>query len=109
MSTFYFVQGDDAPQLKVTLTRDETAAVIDTTGKTVVFKYRRKGGTTPLGTLSDSSSAQQKEDGIAIFQWGTTDLDIAAGNYEAEVEITDSTGLVETVYELIEFSIREDF
>jgi hypothetical protein len=109
VSTFYFVQGDDGPQLKVTLTRDETGEIIDTTGKTVVWKYRKKGSTTLLGTLSDISSAEQKEAGIAIFQWGPTDLDIAAGNYEAEIEITDTTGLVETVYELIEFSIREDF
>lgn len=109
MSTFYLVKGDDAPQIQVTLTRDVTGEIIDTTNKTVVFKFRKKGATSLVATLSDTSSATQKQAGVAIFQWGLTDLDVAAGNYEAEIEITDAVGKVETVYEIVDFSIRADF
>jgi len=109
VSNFYFVKGDDLPAIEVTLTRDVTGDVINTTGSTVVFKYRRKGALSTLGTLSDVSTTTQKTNGIAIFQFGLTDLDVDAGNYEAEVEITNSAGRVETVYEIIDFTLREDF
>ena len=46
---------------------------------------------------------------MASFEWGLTDLDVAAGNYEAEIEITNTVGRVETVYETVDFSVREDF
>lgn len=109
MSNFYLVKGDDAPPLQVALTRDVTGEIIDTTNKTVVFKFRKRGAAAVLVTLSDISVASQKLNGIAIFEWGLTDLDIAAGNYEAEIEITNSIGRIETVYEVINFSVREDF
>jgi hypothetical protein len=110
VSTYYLVQGDDAPQIQVTLTRDETGAIIDLTNKTAVFKFRKKGTELVLATLSDIASPSNNEAGIAIFQWGTTDLDISPGLYEGEIEITDdATARKETVYEKFEFQVREDF
>lgn len=110
MTTYYLVQGDDAPQIKVTLTRDQTGDIIDLSARTAVFKFRKKGTETLLATLSDVASASNNSNGIAIFQWGTTDLDIAPGIYEGEIEITDDeNSRKETVYETIEFEVREDF
>lgn len=110
MTTYYLVQGDDAPQIKVTLTRDVTGTAIDVSNATVRLKFRKKGTDTVLVTLTSGASASQAENGIAIFDWGSTDLDIDSGNYEAEVEISyTSTGVVETVYETLDFVVREDF
>ena len=110
MTTYYLVQGDDAPQIKVTLTRDTTGEIIDLTDKTAIMKFRKKGTNTLLSTLPDVAGAANNAQGIAIFQWDSDDLDISHGIYEAEVEVTDNeTGRVETVYERIEFSVREDF
>ena len=110
MTTYYLVQGDDAPSIKVTLTRDVTGDIIDLTNRTAVLKFRKKGTNTVLSTLSDVSTENQKTSGIAIFSWDSTDLDIDAGLYEAEIELTDNVNdKVETVYELIEFRVREDF
>ena len=109
MTTYYLVQGDDAPQIKVTLTRDVTGDIIDLTGATVRFKMRKKGTNTVLITRTSASNDAQKEAGIAIFEWGDTDLDINAGNYEGEIEISYASGIVETVYETLDFVVREDF
>lgn len=110
MTTYYLVQGDDAPQIKVTVTRDVTGTAIDVSNATVRLKFRKKGTDTVLVTLTSGASASEAENGIAIFDWGSTDLDIDSGNYEAEVEISyTSTGVVETVYETLDFVVREDF
>lgn len=109
MSNLLLVNGDDAPAIKVTLTRAETDEIIDLSDKTVVFKFRRKGATSVLQTISNSAQSTDLANGVAIFEWGLTDLDVAAGNYEAEIEITNTVGRVETVYETVDFSVREDF
>jgi len=109
VTTYYLVQGDDAPQIKVTLTRDVTGDIIDLTGATVRFKMRRKGTDTLLITRTSASNDAQKEAGIAIFEWGDTDLDINAGMEKDEIEISYASGIVETVYEMLDFVVREDF
>lgn len=109
MTTYYLVQGDEAPQIKVTLTRDITGDVIDLTGATVSLKFRKKGATSALVTRTSAANATQQEAGIAIFEWGDTDLDIDPGNYEAEVEVAYDSGIVETVYETLDFVVRADF
>lgn len=110
MTTYYLVKGDDAPSIQVTLTRDVSGEVINLTNKTAILKFRKKGTSSVLATLTNGSSDEQKAEGIAIFSWGSTDLDVDAGLYEAEVEITDTiSDKVETVYELLEFRVREDF
>ena len=47
--------------------------------------------------------------GIAIVNWATGDLDQDAGTYEGEIEVTKSSGQIETIYDTIKFKIREDF
>ena len=108
MTVYYLVQGDDAPQIKVTLTRESTGLAIDLSDSTVVLKFRKKGANTVLSTLTSIAPSEDKPDGIAIFSWGSTDLDISAGNYEGEIEIT-SQGVTETIYETLDFVVREDF
>ena len=47
--------------------------------------------------------------GEAVFGFSSSNLDQDAGYYEGEVEITYSTGAVETLFEILEFYLRSDF
>ena len=110
MTTYYLVQGDDAPQIRVVLTRDNTGLAIDVSDATVTLKFRKKGTSAVLTTLTSIAPSEDKPDGVAIFSWGATDLDIPAGNYEGEIEISfTSSSTVETVFETLDFVVREDF
>jgi len=110
VTTYYLVQGDDAPQIRVVLTRDNTGLAIDVSSATVVLKFRKKGTGTVLSTLTSIAPSEEKPDGVAIFNWGASDLDIPAGNYEGEIEIHFTLeDVTETIYEMLDFVVREDF
>ena len=107
---YYLVKNDDGPQVRVTLTRENDGLAIDVSNASVVLKFRKKGTSTVLSTLQSIAPSEERPEGIAIFNWGPTDLDISAGDYEGEIEITfTSEGIVETVYETLDFVVREDF
>lgn len=103
------VQGDTGPQIKVTLTRSDTGAVQDLTGATVVMRFRKKRSTTVLFTLTNQSGDDDKTSGIALFAFSAGQLDLDEGYYEGEVEVVASGGTRETVYEIVDFYLREDF
>jgi hypothetical protein len=105
---YQLVANDDAPDIKVTITREDTGAAVNISGGTVRLKFRAKGGSSLLFTLSDTNP-DNLANGIAVFQFGNTDLDIDEGYYEAEVEITYNDGKVETLYEVLDFYVRGDF
>ena len=107
MPTYKFVQGDTAPQLKVTLTNETTNTAIDLTGASVTLHFRAAGETTVL--FSRAFSVTDAANGVAVLQWQTNDLNQDAGAYEGEVEIVTSTGLRETIFDTLKFKIREDF
>jgi hypothetical protein len=44
-----------------------------------------------------------------VFSFSGTQLNINEGYYQGEIEITYDSGKVETVFEILEFYIREDF
>lgn len=106
---YYLVQGDTGPQIKVTVTRDETGDVVDMAGATVYLKIRPKNSKTLTLTLTSTDVGSNLEEGVAIFVFSDGDLDIDPGNYEGEVEINFTDGSKETVFELVELFIREDF
>lgn len=107
---YKLVQGDTAPQVKVTLTRSDTGSVIDLTGaSTCQLHFRKKNTDTVLFSLSNQSGDIDKASGIAIFVFTGSQLDIAAGNYEGEVEVVFTSGVRETVYETLDFVLRADF
>lgn len=103
------VQGDTGPQLKLTLTDEETGEAIDLTGATATMKFRAVGSTTTLFTRSGFINSQTAIDGIVVFIWQTGDLDIDEGSYEAEIEIIFDGGMRQTVYKLLSFYLRQDF
>lgn len=103
------VQGDTGPQLKLTLTNDETGDPIDLTGASATMKFRAVGSTATLFTRTGFINSQTAIDGIVVFIWQTGDLDLEEGSYEAEVEIIFDGGMRQTVYKLLSFYLRSDF
>ena len=100
------VQGDTGPQIKATITRDSSAE--DLSGATAVLRFRKKKTTAVLFTLSSVSTSDQLALGELYFAFSSGQLDLDEGFYEGEIEIVNS-GVRETVYEVVDFFLREDF
>ena len=95
------VQGDTRPALIVSLTDENSSAPIGINGATVRMYFRAFGSTTILATLTGTllagivqadgtvNSASPYDTpgagGRVQFNWGSTDLIQAAGDYEGEI------------------------
>lgn len=103
-----FVRGDTAPQLRLTL-KDSLLPdlALNLTNSVVKLHIRAVGTTTPV--LTKTAVLTNPTAGIVTIEWAETDLQLAAGTYEGEVEVYySSTNIRETVYELLSFIIRAD-
>ena len=107
--TYLLVKNDNKPQIKARLTQQDTGGVANFAGGSARLRFRKKGTTTVLFTLLASDSGTNFANGIAVFQFGATDLAIDAGQYEGEIEVTYSGGDVESVFEILDFVVRDDF
>ncbi len=107
--TYQLVQGDQAPQIKATLKRQDDSSLIDFSGGSCSLKFRAKGSTTTLFTLAATDVGDNFEDGIAVFSFSGTQLDVDEGYYEGEIEITYASGSIETVFQVLDFYVRKDF
>lgn len=101
------VRGDTRPQVKVTLTDDTTGLAIDITGATVRLRFRAAGSDLVLSTIV--GAVINGLGGVAVFQWPVGSLDVEAGAYEGEIEVTFSDTTVQTVYEVLKFKLRDQF
>tara|TARA_R100001530_G_C4283941_1_gene146323 strand:+ start:181 stop:558 length:378 start_codon:yes stop_codon:yes gene_type:complete len=120
--TINLVSGDTKPEINLTLKDSNTAAsgqtldpddsatwaVIDITDPTVRLKFRALGSSTILDTITCVKVAPYA-DGKCYVPWGSTTLDVAAGTYEGEVELTYASGAVLTLYDRLKFKVRADF
>ena len=106
--TYQLVKDDTAPQIKATLTREDTGSAIDLTGATIRMYFRAKGGSSILFTLTAPVTSDYSS-GIVLFSFSSGNLNIDEGYYEGEIEITYSNGTVETVYKVLDFYVRGDF
>lgn len=106
--TFKYVQGDTGPQIRVTLTTDDGAAV-DLTSATVTLHFREAGAESVLFSREFFINPDTATNGIAVLQWSVGDLEVEAGTYEGEIEVVRGDGIRETLYEKLKFKIREDF
>jgi hypothetical protein len=43
------------------------------------------------------------------MQWNLTTLDVAAGTYEGEIELEDTAGKKQTIFDKLKFKVRDDF
>ncbi len=105
----YLVRADDGAQMKATLVRHDTGAVVDWTDAIVVLKVREKNTTTTLFTLTGIEASEgDYELGVVTFLF-VENLDTLEGYYQGEISITYASTQVESVYELVNFQVRQDF
>tara|TARA_R110000803_G_scaffold46019_1_gene96683 strand:- start:143 stop:472 length:330 start_codon:yes stop_codon:yes gene_type:complete len=109
MQIYNLVKDDTAPQVKATLTRQDTGAAINFAGGSCRLKFRAKGSSTTLFTLLAADVGDNFQDGIAIFSFSAGNLDTQEGYYEGELEVTYADDNVETIYEVLNFYLRADF
>lgn len=107
--TFRYVQGDTGPQIKLTLTEEDTGDPVDLTNGTVTLHFRAAGEDNVLFSRQFFINEETATLGEAILQWEVGDLNVEAGAYEGEVEVVRAGGLRETLYDRLKFRIREDF
>ena len=106
----YLVKDDKGSQVECIITRDNTGLPVDLTNATVRLKFRKKRTTTILFTLTNIVDDQvDLDEGQAVFAFSAANLDLEAGFYEGEVEVTFANTNIETVYEIIDFQVRADF
>lgn len=101
------VQGDSRPVLYLTLTDENTGDVIDITGADVEMKFRAAGSTTVLDTLAGGVLVGAA--GTCTIPWGATTLDVDAGEYEGDVQVTFADNTIQSVYTKLRFRVRADF
>jgi hypothetical protein len=106
-SKIKLVQGDTRPTLRVTLTDDNTGAVIDLTDAEAVMFFRKVGETVILDTLT--GAVTDAEAGQVAFPWNPTTLATALGEYEGEIQVTFADGNIQTAFTKLRFTVRADF
>tara|TARA_B110000977_G_C11036733_1_gene477336 strand:- start:424 stop:798 length:375 start_codon:yes stop_codon:yes gene_type:complete len=118
--TLSLVTGDTLPELTFNLKNSNSAAAgktldpedsstwaaIDLTGASVRLRLREVGTTTVKATLTCLITSASAGQVATNFPTGTLDT---AGVYEGEIEITFSSGGIQTVYDLIKLKVRSDF
>ena len=101
------VQGDTRPELQLALTDENTGAVIDITGASVVMHFRAAGASGILDTLTGGVTSGAA--GTCVIPWNATTLDVAEGEYEGEVQVTFADATIQTVYKVLRFRVRAEF
>ena len=118
--TLNMVVGDTLPELVITLKDSKTAASgttldadnsdtwapVNLTGATVKMRIREIGKTTVTDTRTLTITGALT--GEASTEFSSSSFP-TAGTYEAEIEMTFSTGGIQTVYDLVKFKVRDDF
>lgn len=107
MSRIRLVQGDTRPFIKATL-KDADGTAINVAGSTVKFKFRSAGSTTTLFTVT-CGQPNGGGDGLVQFNFPVGALNIEPGLYEGELEVDYGGGDIQTVYDLLKFTVRAQF
>jgi len=108
MSTIRLVRNDTGPQLRLTITDSLSGAPVNLTGATVTLHFR-KANTTDVLFSRQAVVLPPDTDGIAVVTWSAGDLDLDAGEDEGEVETVLASGLRETIFDTLQFVLREEF
>ena len=107
--TLYLVKGDTGTSVKTTITREDTGSAVNLSSATTLLKFKKRGATSVLSTLTAGNSGSNLANGIAIFSFTGSTLNIDAGHYVGEITSTFGDGSIESVYETLEFFVRDDF
>lgn len=108
-SVIKLVQGDNLPEITLTLTdsSDDVPLDLSAATTTVVVKLRALGSTTISSTLT-CWKPNGGADGVVRFYFPASTLDIPAGSYQGEIEISYN-GQILTVFDLLQFALRAEF
>lgn len=110
MNIIQVVKGDTGPHLKATVTRSDTGGAFVGTSN-CILKIRKKATTTVISTISLDVASSNLATGTLVFPLSTflTDNNTVEGFYEGEITFTLADGTTMSVFELIDFKVREDF
>jgi hypothetical protein len=108
MSTIKIVQSDNLPEVTLTLTDRQTGDPIDLSASTtsVTVKFRAADSTATPTVLP--CSKVDAANGVVRFGFPGSALDVPAGQYQGEICISFNGQLL-TVFDLLQFTLREDF
>ena len=103
------VKGNSKPDIVLSLTDDTTGSPIDLSSgtTTVSVKFRKKSTTTVLSTINCTKIGDGTA-GKVQFDFSGNVLNVDPGMYEGETTI-NFNGSLQTVYDLIEFRVRDNF
>ena len=101
------VQGDTRPYIRATL-KDADGTVINVAGATVRFKFRQVGEPATLFTVT-CAQPNGGTDGLVVFNFPANALNVEPGAYEGEIEVDYGGGDIQTVYDVLKFSVRAQF
>jgi len=90
--TFYVKQNDTSPSMLATLKNADGNAV-DISGGTVRFHLRQVGADSAL--VDSAAVIVDGVGGIVRYDWLASDT-VSVGSYQAEFEVTYSSGAIET-------------
>lgn len=102
------VKNDTGPRLRFNITERPDDLPADLTGATVTLHFRAKGKKTVLFSRT-AVIDNPPTNGSAIFSFQVGDLNLEPGFYEGEVEVVLGSGLRETIYEIVNFELRDEF
>ena len=120
--TINLVARDTKPEVNLTLKDSNTAAAgltldpddsstwapIDITNPSIKVKFRALGSSSVLDTMT-CTKVVPYTDGACYMPWNADTLDVSAGTYEGEIEITYTNGSIWTIFDRLKFKVRADF
>lgn len=108
-SRIRLVRNDTGPQIQLTLLDDVTGDPINLAGATATLHFRPAGGPGALFSRPLVIPGTTAAAGIALVVWEEGDLDQPEGVYEGEIEVLLQNGVRQTVFEPLQFRLREDY
>ena len=105
--TIQLVRNDTQPQVQLNLS--DEGGPLDLANKTVKLHLRKNARSGVLLTREAFIPTGTADQGLAYIYWSEGDLDLDRGSYEAEIEVVGQGSYRQTVYEILEVEIREDF
>lgn len=103
------VKNDTGPQIQLTLTDESTGLPINLSGATATLYMKSLATGTVVVSRPLTIPTGTATQGIALVVWGASDLNQTPGDYDGEVEVLFSTGMRQTVYDVLKFRLRDQF